>query len=172
MKRSSRAVAEHFVVWLSTTRMGTLTLWLVESIAFGLGALVMMFIMYQAETRLFPVIRDWRLNPVVRQGDLYILQGTMVKTRPCTLLATSIMAVPKIALAPRVTLYQIKPTEIDGGQLPTGASTWGPWQMHIPKAFLENRDKIAWIDVIGHHRCHGFWDQETYYGRVNMEQLP
>jgi hypothetical protein len=172
MKRSSKAVAEQFVVWLSTTKMGTLTLWFVESIAFGLGALVMMFILYHGETRLFPVITDWKINPVIRQGDTYVLEGTMNKTRSCTLIATNVMAVPKMALAPRVLLYRIKPTEIDGGNIPTGSSTWGPWTMNIPKAFLDNRDKIAWIDVIGQHRCHGFWDQETYYGRVEMEQLP
>ncbi len=172
MKRSSRAVAEHFVVWLSTTRMGTLTLWVVESIAFGLGALIAMFVMYHGETKFFPVITNWTINPVVRTGDTYELSGTFVKERPCTLLATSILAVPKAPLVPRITLYQIKPTEIEGGNIPTGASTWGPWTMKIPRAFIENRNKIAWIDIIGHHQCHGFWSQETYYGRVEMEQLP
>lgn len=172
MTRSNRAVAEWLVVWLSTTRLGKVAVWIAESVAFALGALMMMFVLYHAETRLLPVISQWTLNPVVRDGGNYILSGTMVKTRPCTLLATSIMAVPKQPLAPRVTLYQIKPQEIDGGQLPTGKSTWGPWTMKIPQAFIEHRDKIAWIDVIGHHRCHGFWDQETYYGRVEMGALP
>ncbi len=172
MKRSSKAVAGQFVVWLSTTKMGTLTLWFVESMAFGLGALVMMFILYHGETSLFPVITDWKINPVIRQGDTYVLEGTMSKARSCTLIATNVMAVPKVPLAPRVLLYRIKPTEIDGGNIPTGSSTWGPWTMKIPQAFVEHRNEIAWIDVIGHHRCHGFWDQETYYGRVAMELLP
>ncbi len=172
MQRSIKARVETAIVWLSTTRRGSAVLWLMDSLSFAVGAMIMGFIAFQAETRWSPVITHWQINPIERVGSTYTLSGTMVKARPCTLLATSIMAVPKVQFAPRVTLYQIKPEEIDGGQLPTGAATWGPWTMNIPKAFIDNRDKIAWIDVIGHHRCHGFWDQETYYGRVEMSQLP
>ncbi len=172
MRKSTKAVAEQFVVWLSTTKRGALALWLLEAVSFGVGALVMMFVMYHVEYRMFPVITNWTIGPVVRQNDTYIFEGTMIKNRSCTLIATNVMAVPKVPLAPRVLLYRIKPTEIDGGNIPTGISTWGPWAMKIPQAFIEHRNEIAWIDVIGQHRCHGLWDQETYYGRVEMSQLP
>lgn len=172
MRADTRAMTDTLVVWLTGTRLGAVALRVLESMAFAAGALMMGFVLYHGERMFFPVIREWKLNPVVRNGDTYLLSGTMVKTRPCTLVATSVMAVPKVPLAPRVLLYQIKPTEIDGGNVPTGASTWGPWAMAIPKAFLDHRDKIAWIDIFGHHRCHGFWDQETYYGRVEMGELP
>ena len=172
MNRAVKSLTDTLALWLTSSKGGKVALWVAESVAFGLGALMMGFVMYHGERMFFPVITEWKIDPVVRSGNQYVLSGTMVKHRPCTLVATSVMAVPKAPLLPRVTLYQIKPTEIDGGNIPTGHGTWGPWAMNIPKAFLDNRDKIAWIDIIGHHRCHGFWDQETYYGRVEMAQLP
>ncbi len=163
---------EKLVQWLMHTRRGAVMLWIIERTAFLLGMCAAAFITWNIESRMFPVITDWTINPVVREADRYVLSGTLNKNRACTLIATSIMAVPKAPLIPRITLYQIKPNEIDGGNVPTGASTWGPWVMDIPKAFIENRDKIAWIEIIGHHRCHGLWDQETNYGSIRMDQLP
>jgi hypothetical protein len=168
----NRAALEYFALWLIETKRGKLVVWFLERGALALGALITLWCLYQIETRFMPVITKWDINPVIRQGDRYILGGTMTKDRACELVSTSVMAVPNIPLAPRVLIYQIKPNEIDGGNIPTGSTTWGPWTMNIPKAFLDNRDKIAWIEIVGSHRCHALWTQETLYGRVEMGQLP
>ena len=158
--------------WLLETKTGRIALWCIERLAFAVGALLMLWVVYMSETRFFPVVTDWKLEYVEREDGHYILGGVLEKQRACELLATSIMAVPNQRFAPRVLIYQIKPNEINGGDTPTGYTTWGPWRLEIPKVFLEHRDKISFLEVIGHHRCHGFWSQETLYGRVSAEMLP
>lgn len=133
---------------------------------------VLMVITHKVETWLFPVVRNWDLQLVERIDDSYILKGTMNKVRACELIATNVMAVPKNPVYPRVLLYRVRPDEIDGGNAPTGFSQWGPWAMKIPKAFSDLRSQIDYIEVVGTHRCHAFWVQETLYGRVSLERLP
>lgn len=144
----------------------------INAIAPAFGALVALWIIWNVEVRWFPVITNWNLTSVERSGDRYTMSGSMMKGRSCELLATNVLAVPKVALAPRVLLYRIDPQDIDGGNAPTGFSQWGPWTMDIPRSFLRHRDEIAYIEVVGIHRCHAFWNQETLYGTIQMEQLP
>ncbi len=168
----TRAALEYFALWLLETKRGRLLIWTLERAAMAVGALITLWCLYQIETRFMPVITKWQINPVVRDGDRYHLSGTMTKARACELVSTSVLAVPKLPFAPRVLLYQIKPNEIDGGNIPTGSTTWGPWTMNIPKAFIEHRHEIAYIEIVGSHKCHAMWTQETLYGAVQMEQLP
>lgn len=164
--------AQRFINWLLDTNTGGVVLWLLERVALVVGALCALFIVYSVERHFAPVIKDWRLDYVERVDGDYVIAGTMFKSRACELISTSVMAVPKASLAPRHLIFQIKPNEIIGGNAPTGSSTWGPWQVPIPKGLLEQRDKIAFLEVVGHHKCHGLWSQETLYGRVPMERLP
>ena len=158
--------------WLLETPGGRTTLWALERIAFVVGAVLTLWVLFMVETRFMPVITKWSLDYVHRDGDHYVLGGTLHKERACELIATSIMAVPKAALAPRSLIYQLKPDELLGGNAPVGFTTWGPWRMAIPKAFLEHRDDISFLEVVGHHRCHAGWTQQTLYGRVPLERLP
>ena len=158
--------------WLLETRSGKLAMWCIERTAFLVGALLMLWAVYMVETRFIPVIDKWRLDYVDREGDHYVMGGVMHKQRACELIATSIMAVPAQRFAPRILIYQIKPHELNGGNAPTGYSTWGPWRLAIPQTFLDQREHISFLEVVGHHRCHGFWTQETLYGRVSVEMLP
>ncbi|MBS4019962.1 MAG: hypothetical protein KGZ68_17205 [Dechloromonas sp.] len=162
----------HAAEWLLETTPGRVALRFLELCAFTVGALLMLWVVYMAETRFAPVIEDWKLEYIERQDGHYVLGGTLVKTRACELISTSVMAVPKQPLAPRVLVYQIKPDELVGGNAPTGFSTWGPWRVEIPKALLTHREHISFLEVVGHHRCHGLWTQETLYGRVFSDRLP
>lgn len=163
---------DRFAHWMLSCTHGRWVLWWLERAAFALGLLVMGWVVYSVETRFLPVITDWKLDYIYRDNGNYVLGGTLEKTRPCELVATSVMAVPKQPLAPRQLIYQIKPSEILGGNVPVGLTTWGPWTMAIPKALLTHRDQISFLEVIGHHRCHLGWNQETLYGVVRMEELP
>lgn len=133
---------------------------------------VLAVLAYKVETKFMPVVSHWDLQSVERVGDHYILNGTLTKERPCEMVATTVMAVPKMKLAPKVLLYRISPHEFAGAQVPTGRSEWGPWRMKIPEAFTRHRDKIDYIEIVGIHRCHAFWMQETVYGRIAEERLP
>lgn len=163
---------DRFVQWLDETVRGRWALWAFERVAFAVGALVTLWCMYQVETRFAPVIANWSLDYVEKRGDTYVVGGQLYKTRPCELVATSVMAVPKAPLVPRQLVYQIKPSEILGGNAPTGHSTWGPWQIPIPKTLLAHRDEVSYLEVVGTHRCHALWSQESVYGIVPMERLP
>lgn len=163
---------EFIAHWIATTRKGWMLLKVMEFICFVVGVLIAIWAVYMIETRFFPVIKGWQLDYVARAGDTYTLSGSMHKTRVCELISTNVLSVPKTPLAPRVLLYKISPQDIDGGNAPTGHMQWGPWTMQIPQSFLSRRDEIAFIEVVGIHRCHAWWNQETYYGRITMEQLP
>ena len=163
---------EIFSHWLLNARIGKAVLWWLERVAFTVGVLATMAVVYFAEHTFFPVITDWKLLHIVRQGDTYVVDGAMRKTRPCELLATSVMAVPKVPLVPNRLLYQITPSEILGGNAPTGSTTWGPWVFRIPHELIKYRDQIAYLEIVGHHKCHALWNQETVYGTSRMEELP
>ena len=166
------AYAQRFINWMLETNAGSVVLWVLERIALLFGALAALFIIYSVEHHFSPVISEWHLESVERDNGNFVISGTLVKNRACELISTSVLAVPKMPLAPRHLIYQVKPHEIVGGNAPTGTSTWGPWEVPIPKALLTHRDQIAFLEVIGHHRCHALWTQETFYGRVPMERLP
>lgn len=162
---------EDRIFFMLHTRAGRFLLKTADIFAPILGALLTMFVIWNVETRFFPVIKDWTLYSVERDGDHFVLDGELQKVRACELVATSIVAVPSIPLAPSILVYQIRPYELNGANAPTGRTTWGPWRMPIPRAFSENIDRISYIKVVGHHRCHALWTQETVYGRVPIERL-
>jgi hypothetical protein len=164
--------SDRFAWWLMWTFRGQVFWWLVERLAFCLGVLVMMWLTYTVESRLMPVITDWSLDSITRQGNHYTMSGVMRKARACELIHTSVMAVPKVPLAPRVLVYQVGPNEILGAGGPVGRFTWGPWTVRVPDKLMGQLDWIDSIEVVGHHRCHALWTQETTYGRVPVERLP
>jgi hypothetical protein len=136
------------------------------------GLMLALFVLYHAETRFFPVIEEWSLDYITREGNVYTMGGQMQKTRACELLHTSVMAVPKLPLAPKVLVYQVRPNEILGAGGPVGKFTWGPWEVKVPEKLMGKLDWIEAVEVVGHHRCHMLWIQETVYGRVPVERLP
>lgn len=165
-------VCQAVATWMLETKRGRVMLRVVEWASMLLGALISAFILHEIEHQFFPVIKDWRMEYIQRDGDKWVVGGTMRKDRACELVSTSVLVVPKMPLAPRQLLYQIKPNEIIGGHLPTGLSTWGPWSMNIPATFDKHRKDISSIDIVGYHRCHSFWIQETHYGSIRMEDIP
>lgn len=166
------AVVSHMADWLTSTRRGNLILWLLEMIAFAVGALVTLLVLFLLETRLFPVVNYWKIDYIQKHDNVYVVGGVLNKARACELIATTVMAVPKNGELPRTAIYQIKPTDILGGNVPTGNSVWGPWKLPIPTELLQKRDTIDRLEVIGTHRCHMAWSQESLYGTIPMERLP
>jgi hypothetical protein len=158
--------------WLAWTYRGQIVWWMVERAAFVLGAVLMMWLVHTVERKAFPVITEWSLDYISREANTYTMGGVMRKDRPCELLHTSVMAVPKIPLAPKVLIYQVQPHEILGAGGPVGKFTWGPWQVKVPDKLMGKLDWVEAIEVVGHHRCHMLWNQETVYGRVPVERLP
>lgn len=163
---------DRFVHWLDETTRGRVALWLLERAAFAIGAMITLWCVYTIETRFVPVITNWTLDYVERSGDRIIVGGQLHKSRPCELISTSVLAVPKAPLVPRQLIFQVKPGDLLGGNAPTGTSTWGPWTMPIPKALVQHRQEISYLEVVGTHRCHALWSQETLYGTVSIDAIP
>jgi hypothetical protein len=158
--------------WLAWTFKGQIVWWVVERIAFVFGMAVAAMALHTIETRWFPVITNWSLDYITRENNSYTMGGSMRKERACELLHTSVMAVPKIPLAPNVLVYQVQANEILGAGGPVGAFVWGPWTVRVPDKLMGKLDWVDSIEVVGHHRCHMLWTQETVYGRVPVERLP
>lgn len=159
--------------WLWETKHGIVIRHLIKLFAPAFGFFVSLWLIYQTEARFLPVISDWRLEYATRTGpDKVTVGGSFRKTRACELVATTVQAVPKNPLIPRRTLFTIPPDEIIGGNVPTGHSTWGPWEFKIPAAYVVHKEDIAHLLVIGHHRCHALWLQETVYGHIHPKELP
>lgn len=163
---------EFIAHWIMCSRNGRLILKGLEAAAFVLGMVIMGWVLYMVETRFFPVVTGWKLEYIEKRDGQYHMGGVLRKERACELIATDVMAVPKMPLLPRQSIYRIKPFEFPGAQVATGYTQWGPWDMDIPAAFTKHRDQIAFIEVVGIHRCHAFWMQETVYGRIRTEDLP
>lgn len=163
---------EFFAHLLMSSRNGRAILKVLEIIAFFIGMICASLLLNTIDTKFFPVITDWKIDFIERRGNQYHMGGVMIKRRACELIATEVVAVPKIPLAPRFSLYRIKPYDFPGAQVPTGFSRWGPWDMDIPAEFLSHRKEISFIEVVGVHRCHAAWLHETVYGRIQVENLP
>lgn len=166
------AVISHMADWLTSTRKGSLCLWALERIAFAIGMFVTLLILFIAENLLFPVVTHWNVTYIHKRGDNYVVGGVLHKARACELLSTTVMAVPKDDKLPRMAIYQVKPSDVLGGNVPTGTSTWGPWEVPIPKLLMEHRENISYLEVIGTHRCHLAWSQESSYGTIDVSKLP
>ncbi len=164
-------IAERLAVWFETSARGRVALWAVERLVALIGAAVALYAYSVFETNFRPVITDWRLEYVSREGGSLIVGGEMTKSRSCEHISTTVVAVPRAPRAARWTLYQLKPGDILGGSAPLGHSTWGPWRLVIPPQAAARISEIDHLEVIGSHRCHALWTQDTYYGRVPAEVL-
>jgi hypothetical protein len=164
--------ADRLANWLSWTYRGQITLWCMERFAFMVGMFFALAVLYFVEVKFFPVITQWELEYITRDKNTYTMGGVMRKDRACELLHTSVMAVPKVPMAPRVLIYQFQANEIIGAGGPVGRFTWGPWSVKVPDKLMGKLDWMEAIEVVGHHRCHMLWTQETVYGRVPVERLP
>lgn len=159
--------------WLWETRHGVIVRHSLKLFAPAIGFLVSLWLIYQTEARFFPVISEWRLEYAERSGpQMVTVGGSFKKTRACELVATTVLAVPKNPITPRQTPFTIPPDSIIGGNVPTGHSTWGPWEFKIPAMYLTHKDHISHLLVVGHHRCHALWIQETVYGHILPSELP
>lgn len=154
------------------TRIGRAVYRVAGFFAFMAGLVCSLFVIWSIETRFFPVITDFKITAFERVGDRYIIEGQFNKRRPCELLATNVLAVPRQMLAPSRLIHQIKPFDIAGGNAPTGRSIWGPYSIPFPHKVFENEDLIAWVEVRSVHRCHALWNQETTYTRLNLSEVP
>jgi hypothetical protein len=145
-------------------RKAALRFWIFFLMIFGpcIGALIAFFAIYQTEVRFFPVVTNFKIEVLQKEIGDYVVSGTYKKQRPCEFVATNIIAVgPNI---PATLIHQVKLTDI-GANISTGLIQWGPYRIPEPKSF----NGMTEVRIIGVHRCHVFWSQETVYGVFPIE---
>ena len=159
------------LAFMTHTRMGRF-LWAVAGMVMWFtGMFGMLFVLWSIETRWFPVITDFKIHRLELVADAYVMEGSFRKHRPCEMLVTNVLAVPRQPLAPSHLVHQLK-TDVIGGNAPTGLTTWGPLSVPFPAKVFEHIDKIDRVEVRGTHRCHPLWNIETVYASLDPKELP
>lgn len=154
------------------TKAGKFLVKAAMALAPAVGALLTLMLLYIGETKLFPVIVDFHITRFDKVENQYVLEGSFRKTRPCDLIATNVLADPKIPLAPNILVYQFRDETMFGGDAPVGVSTWGPVNLAMPPELAKRINEVHGLEIRGTHRCHGFWNQETSYGYIPIERIP
>lgn len=126
----------------------------------------------QTERHFFPVVTGWTLDYIEKRDGKLEMGGKLFKDRSCELVNTLVVGVPKSKLLPHVVIYQVSPNELAGADIPVGYHTWGPWAVAVPKTLIAHKDELAGFEVVGRHKCHPLWLQETRYGFVPIERVP
>jgi hypothetical protein len=125
---------------------------------FALAASVI-YTAYVAEPLYFPVVRDWTVTEVHREGSNVVITGYMKKTRSCKFNGVTATDDNDVVL-PLVLLEGVTdPVR----RKPSGAVDWGPW-----KITLESAEVTSKISLSITHQCHVGWLTTTELGEVNL----
>lgn len=158
--------------WMWETSWGRLIRRVISFFVPLLAFIATLWIIQEIERRFFPVISQWTLDYIDRRGDYLVMGGKLYKSRTCELVNTLVVGVPKNSLSPRVLIHQVSPSELTGADVTVGLHMWGPWEIRIPAILQQYKDQIGGIEIVGRHRCHVLWMQETVYGFVPIEKVP
>ena len=154
-------------VWFCTqTKFGRVLLALAQMMSPAVGAVLVLWIIYNVEMLAAPVVRDFQVTRIERVDGFYLASGTYYKKRSCELVITNIIGLPVDPKQPSVLVYQVMATDA-GSNLPVGSVKWGPYKIPAP-AGVEQLDHV---DIIGIHRCHALWNQSTHYATLTLAQL-
>lgn len=139
---------------------------LVDLFAPTLGFLMTLWIVYNVETRFFPVVSDFQIQAIIQnqKDKKLILWGTLDKKRSCELLNLSVYRHPGSEPMELLIQYQKNILGADAG---VGPQTWGPIPVYFP-THVKDEDEI---EIIALHRCHAVWLQQTQYIRFRYGDM-
>lgn len=137
----------------------------VNAVAPVFGMLVTLWLIWNVETRFFPVVEDFKLNSVVRTEAGYTAFGELDKVRACEFLGLTLYA--HSHGRPKLLLAQFK-KDIFGSDVGVGHQTWGPWTVQFPPQIATYEH----LEIQGTHRCHALWLQTTLYTSIPVKDLP
>lgn len=137
----------------------------VNAVAPVFGLLLSLWLIYNIETRFFPVVNQFSVASIERSTDGYTAHGELTKTRTCEFLGLTMYAIKRDA--PKYLAGQFK-KEIFGSDVGTGRQSWGPWTMQFPAKVTDYER----IEIQGTHRCHALWLQTTTYYTLDLKDLP
>lgn len=138
---------------------------LVDAVAPAFGLLLSLWLIWNIETRFFPVVDKFAMTSITRQGDNYTAQGELNKARNCEFMGLTIYAIKPGG--PKLLVAQYK-KDIFGSDVGVGHQTWGPWTVQLPPPVT----RYDHLELQGTHRCHALWLQTTEYFRLDLKDLP
>lgn len=148
-----------------TAATSTMAKFAVNAVAPVFGFVVALWIIWNVETRFYPVVTDFHVSSIVKTDGGYTAYGELRKTRSCEFLGLTIYAHRENA--PKLLVAQYK-KDIFGSDVGTGHQTWGPWTANLPAAV----SRFDHLEIQGTHRCHALWLQTTEYANMAIKELP
>lgn len=132
---------------------------LIDTFAPVFGLLITMWLLWNVETRFFPVVNDFHVKTFVKlSANEYVVTGELNKSRSCELVSLSVTRRPPNE--PTTIIAQYK-KEIFGADAGTGRQNWGPVVLKFPSSI----EPLEEIEVVALHRCHALWLQQSSYGK-------
>lgn len=164
---------ERLALWFAHTRRGRVVLWVGERALMALAAAATLLAFATVEDSFMPVVSGWRLDYVQRDPGAghYVVGGVLFKRRSCEHIVTSVVAVMRDRSQASVMVAQVRDDQVVGGSSPVGYGAWGPLVVRVPAEVSAILPRVDHLLVVGTHRCHALWQQETVYGRVPVEVL-
>ncbi len=138
---------------------------LVNAVAPAFGMLLSLWIIWNVETRFFPVVNDFTFVSITKSEQGYTAYGELNKSRACEFLGLTIYA--HKPGHPKLLLDQYK-KDIFGSDVGAGRQTWGPWTVQLPERIREYEH----LEIQGTHRCHALWLQTSEYANLDIRKLP
>lgn len=123
-------------------------------------AVSVLLLAYVAEPAYFPVIRDWTVTKLDRNGRQVMLSGYMRKIRSCPLIGIVVTNEDGDRLP--FSLVDGVESSASAG-MPTGSQAWGPWSIVI-----EPSDGTSRLRFQATHQCHAGWPTTTELGEFNL----
>lgn len=138
---------------------------LIEAIAPIFGGLIVVWLLWNVETRYLPVVKDFKVTHAVYDSKGYTAIGTVNRLRSCEVIN---IAVIKVRDGKPTVLVESYPRDIFSADASLGENAWGPITLPVNRVQLEDDDVIK---VVGLHRCHALWLKQTEYMSENWESL-
>lgn len=124
---------------------------------FILGMLIVLGI-NKVEHWFFPVIEDFHISKVERQGDYLIMSGFMRKVRDCQFSGVS-ASITQARITREVPITYLNTAYPHTATHAVGNIGWGPWQLAIPKTSGN-------IEITASHLCHSWWTSQTQLAKI------
>lgn len=106
----------------------------------------------------FPVIEDFHISKIERQGGYLVMSGFMRKTRDCQFSGVSASIIQN-GITNEIPITYLNISTPHTISRAVGVNGWGPWQLSIPKTSGN-------IEITVSHICHSWWTTQTHLARI------
>lgn len=114
-----------------------------------------------------PVVKDFHLTQIKREGGYTIMSGYMRKVRDCQFVGVSAAGITESGRVSLLLKFLDAGVANDNDTRPTGMQNWGPWRIVVPVS-----PHVLAIELDSVHACHIAWPSTTHLARVPVIDQP